>query len=203
MEIRKRVERLAAISVLPVLVVAAVDSVAVIATEETCAGKPEGAECWKPLSDQPDCHVWDDYLVTAQTVTWSGGCVNGQARGQGTLTWSRGDGGSTTQTGRLQDGQRQGHWDLREADGGVGEGPYVDGKQHGHWVLREADGNVAEGPYVDDKQHGHWVVRIANGNVLEGPFVEDKRHGRWITRSHEGSESWSIDERGELKERSN
>ncbi len=177
MEIPRRVERLAAIVVLPILVVAAIDSGAEIATEETCAGKPEGTECWKPLSDRPDCHVWDDYFVATQKVTWSGGCVNGQAQGEGTLRWGRSDGDRYTQTGRLHDGKRQGHWDLRESDGSVDEGPYVDGKQHGHWVLRDADADMCEGPYVDGKRHGHWVLRDTGGGVAEGPYVDDRQHG--------------------------
>ena len=31
--------------------------------------------------------------------------------------------------------------------GAGGEGPYVDGELNGHWVFRFADGDVEEGPY--------------------------------------------------------
>ena len=186
---------MAAIVVLPILVVAAIDSGAEIATEETCAGKPEGTECWKPLSDRPDCHVWDDYLVTAQKVTWSGGCVNGRAQGEGTLRWGGGDGDRYTQTGRLQDGKRQGRWDLRESDGSVDEGPYVDGKQHGlrTWRIEATvTGSCARRTgicakaYVDGKRHGHWVLRDTGGGVAEGPYVDDRQHGHWVVRSTNG-----------------
>ena len=156
------------------------------AIEPTCAGKAEGAACWKPLSDRPDCHVWDSHLYTDQTVTWSGACDGGLAQAEGTLTWRRSDADHTTESGRLDDGRKQGHWVLRFADGGVGEGPYVDGERHGHWVLRFADGGVWEGPYADGKKHGHWVLRYADGSVHEGPFVDGKMHGHWVLRLADG-----------------
>ena len=40
--------------------------------EQLCADKSKGAECWKELTGQPGCYVWDDYLIPDQTVTWTG-----------------------------------------------------------------------------------------------------------------------------------
>ena len=35
-------------------------------------------------------------------------------------------------------------------------GPYVNGEMNGNWVLRSADGAVEEGPFVDGERTGHW-----------------------------------------------
>ena len=174
---------------------------------QPCTGQPEGTACWMEVANQPGCYVWDDYLYTDETVTWTAECSGGLAQGEGTLTWAGSN--ENSGTGRLQDGQRHGHWVLRGEDGTVFKGPYVDGKRHGHWVLRYANGNVAEGPYVEGKQHGDWVLRYANGNVVEvtmvegkaghwverfadgrvdeGPMVEGKQHGHWVERFADGN----------------
>ena len=137
-----------------------------IGTDQTCAGQPKGAECWKALTGQPGCYVWDNYLITDQTMTWTGTCSAGRAQGEGTLKWVWEDGEKTLEsTGSLTDGKQHGKWVGRDGKGTVGEGPYVDGKAHGPWVLRLADGGVQEGPYLEGKKHGQWVVRWADGRV--------------------------------------
>ena len=171
-----------------------------IGDEQTCAGQPKGAECWKELTGQPGCYVWDNYLITDQTVTWTGTCSGGRAQGEGTLKWVWEDGEKTSEsTGSLTDGKRHGQWVLRFADGLVDEGPYVDGKRHGRWVARPADGGVWEGPYLEGNQHGQWVLRLADGGVQEGPFVEGKKHGQWVVRYPDGTVEYVTFERGGAK----
>jgi len=65
-----------------------------ISADEMCTGKPEGAKCWKELTNHPECYVWDDYYYEDQTVTWSGKCSGNLAHGEGTLTWAVTDGDS-------------------------------------------------------------------------------------------------------------
>ena len=159
-----------------------------IGTDKTCAGQPKGSACWMEVTGQAGCYVWNGNLMTDETVTWTGGCSEGRAQGEGTLKWVWEDGEKTSEsTGSLTDGKRHhGQWVIRDADGDVGEGPYVDGKMHGQWVLRFASGGVQEGPYVDGKRHGQWVIRDADGDVLEGPYVDGKRHGPWVFRLADG-----------------
>ena len=185
--------------------------------DQTCAGKPEGSECFKELANQPECYVWDDYLYADQTVTWTGECAGGLAQGTGTLAWVGDDAEQSSEsTGLLQDGKRHGPWVMRWSNGNVGEGPVVDGEEQGHWVIRQPNGTVGEGPvvdgnrhgnwvwsladgrvdevpYVDGEVHGHWVIRYANGSVEEGPMVDGERHGSWVWRNADGStetETW-------------
>ena len=179
--------------------------------EQMCAGKSKGAECWKELTGQPGCYVWDDLLITDQTVTWTGECSAGRAQGEGTLKWLWEDGEKTSEsTGSLTDGKRRGNWVEQEADGDVWEGPYVDGRRHGKWIWRLANGTVWKGPYeagklegywvgrykdgsvhegtaVDGKRHGEWILRWADGQIHEGPYVEGEKHGQWVERWADGA----------------
>ena len=174
-----------------------------IGTDKTCAGKSEGAECWKELTGQPGCYVWDDHLMVDQTVTWTGVCSGGRAQREGTLKWVWEDGEKTLEsTGSLTDGKAHGQWVIRDADGDVWEGPFVDGKRHGQWVLRLADGRVQEGPYVDGKSHGQWVLRLADGGVQEGPYVDGKKQGQWVLRYPDGTVEYVTFEDGEEVRRS-
>ena len=159
-----------------------------IGTDKTCAGQPKGSACWMEVTGQAGCYVWNGNLMTDETVTWTGGCSEGRAQGEGTLKWVWEDGEKTSEsTGSLTDGKRHhGQWVIRDADGDVQEGPYVDGKMHGQWVLRYAEGDVQEGPYVDGKRHGQWVIRDADGDVGEGPYVDGKMHGQWVIRDADG-----------------
>ena len=166
---------------------------------DTCVGKAEGSSCWKELENQAGCYVWDDHLITDQTVTWAAGCTGGLAQGNGTLTWLNSDGEAITSTGHIRDGQRQGRWVIKYADGTVHEGPVVDGKRYGQWIL-QVWGAVFEGPYVDGKQHGQWVFRWANDELEEGPMVDGEKHGRWVWRDANGKKlGESIWENGKLR----
>ena len=129
-----------------------------VRTEETCAGKPEGAACWMELARQPGCYLWSTHLLAGATVTWPGECPRGVAQGLGTLTWVSDGGQQTRSTGRLRDGKQTGHWVTRLPSGNVVEGPYVDGRRTGNWVFRVADGTVIE-------------LRYANGELVDTKFV--------------------------------
>ena len=175
-----------------------------VAAAETCEGKPEGAACWKPLSNHANCYVWNDHLYhLTGTWSWSGECKGRVADGAGVLTERLDDRLIATSEGRFQNGKRHGQWVVRwpvrpyvgmrhgqlvvrVGGGGVDEGPYVDGKPDGHWVYRSASGRVDEGPLVDGVKHGRWVERLANGNVREGPFVDGKADGQWVVRYASG-----------------
>ena len=148
---------------------------------------------------RPGCYIWNGGLALGATVTWTGECASGIAQGAGTLIWAWG-GNRRTDTGRLVDGKKHGHWIDRypnqenssSAGGGgwdVQEGPYVNGMRHRHWLLRATtSGTTAEGPFVDGQQTGHWVGRTADGNIQEGSRVNGVRHGRWTWRSADGDD---------------
>ena len=56
-----------------------------------CQGMPEGSECWREISNKPDCYVWDTHFRPSQDVEWSGACSGDTAHGRGIQHWSGGD----------------------------------------------------------------------------------------------------------------
>ena len=114
-----------------------------VALEPNCAGKPEGAKCWKELANRPGCYIWDGHYIPTQTVAWSGSCsADGVAVGKGTMNWKSSD------------------WSASQAV------TLVDGKRHGHVVIDYPDrGDVWEGPFVNSVRHGHLVKRGSQGEV--------------------------------------
>ena len=86
-----------------------------------CEGMPEGSECWLELSNKPGCYIWtSDYGAPEDPlqITWSGGCIDGAAHGQGTII----------------DGDY--HY--------TGEFELVSGKLHGRVVLSHPDGEFID-----------------------------------------------------------
>ena len=172
---------------------------AVFRPDRTCAGQPAGASCWMEISGRPGCHVWNVSYAVGASVTWTGECSGGLARGTGSLTWVW-EGNEQVDTGQLQDGKMNGRWVWRRLGAGINEGPMVDGEQNGHWVIRGSDGDVAEGPIVNGERSGRWVFRSANGNVWEGPYVAGEWHGDWTVRYPNGETEVRRYENGELVE---
>ena len=68
------------------------------------------------------CKVWNSNPADNESITWSGGCKDGLADGQGTVQWFRG-----------------------EKPGARYEGTMVDGKESGHGVYTFANGQRYEG----------------------------------------------------------
>ena len=180
-------------------------------TQDSCTEKEPEAKCWKALTNQSECHVWNPHVVSQnETVTWSAQCSGGLAQGTGTLTWNWSwgqpdDGRSITHesTGQLLDGKKHGKWIERYPDEVVGEGAYAEGKRQGPWVFRAKDGTVTEGAYMEGKQHGPWVERLSglgtvdehlqgerDGGIRvgqrtcisEGLYAGGKRYGNWVER---------------------
>ena len=148
-------------------------------TQDSCTGKELEAKCWKALTNQSECHVWNPHVVSQnEAVTWSAECSGGLALGTGTLTWNwswgrpddgRYDGRSITHesTGQLLDGKKHGKWIERYPDEVVGEGAYVEGKRQGPWVFRAKDGAVTEGAYMEGQQHGPWVEHFSGFGTVD------------------------------------
>ena len=169
--------------------------------DRTCAGKPVGSSCWLALANQPECYVWNSYLQKDQTMTWTGACSDGLAKGEGTVKGTVKDHRRTVNenlqwkyytiifeaTGHLQNGRKQGRWvverEQQAKDGNyqpdpsgwlVSEGPYLLGEKYGQWVslIPWGDGeNVWKKTYANGVLHGSYIYRWWNGEVVEGSYV--------------------------------
>ena len=87
-------------------------------------------------------------------MTWSGGCSNGLAQGNGRVSWFQNDELSQIVEGRLQDGRRHGTWtEYDESGNELGTIRYENGRRVG-----DLDGSVALDPSSDGRPlagHGH------------------------------------------------
>ena len=82
---------------------------------------------WITTSNQ-SCKVWNPEPQPKETVTWSGGCKDGLAVGQGKLEW-------------FVDGKPD----------AIFEGVYNTGKRNGPGVIIMPDGRRQQGMWIDDK----------------------------------------------------
>ena len=134
---------------------------------------------WIVADNQP-CQVHNPFPVPGETITWSGGCVNGKASGKGRLFW-RNKHGTGSQEGEYREGKRHGRGVAIWSGGGRYEGDYRDDKRHGHGTLALADGSRYEGQWRNNKYHGRGTMIWADGSRYEGEYSNGKPHGQGIT----------------------
>ena len=167
--------------------------------------------CTIAIANKSNCYVFhstptwtfSDTRVWVSQATWSGGCLDGRAHGNGTLVTNY----SLIKThqdkvgrdqGTLVNGVRHGHW-VHTADGLVQEGHFIDGKRQGYWVTHYPGGAaVGRGLYVDDNLLDNWIIRYPGGMVEEGPHLHGKRHGHWILRYSDGTTKTYVWSHGEI-----
>lgn len=167
-----------------------------ISPDETCAGKPDGASCWKAFSNHADCNFWITDLERRYTAAWSGKCSGRFATGQGTITWSiaRGDSVRITKSeaGLLRIGRRHGKWNTLRNDGSVWyRTQYVDGMKHGQAEYLRTDGSIhRRQDFVDGKLNGQDVNFYKNGSVwIRTHYMDGKMHGQYESFGEDGSVS--------------
>ena len=156
---------------------ALLESCRTAAPEPLCSGQ-KGSGCWMEVTNHSGCYIWNPNPQPEETVTWSGGCVDGRVSGKGRATWRF-----------REDGRWKSSWN---------EESYLEGKPsgNGHVVHQNSAGHEFEGPQVNGKAHGHWVERYADGQVWEGPYVNGQSHGVWVRRDdpHTPQQCWQRNE---------
>ena len=100
---------------------------------------------WSIAENQP-CQLYNLSPKPGETVTWSGGCVEGKAPGEGRVVW-RDSKGESVYEGGMRDGKPHGHGTYTFADGSRYEGEWRDGKPHGHGTYTRAHGRRHEGEW--------------------------------------------------------
>lgn len=107
-----------------------------------CIGGAQAQDSW--ITDDKGCK----HALVGQpgaTVTWTGGCVNNLAEGDGTQQWVSARGAPALAfVGTLVGGVRHGKGALRLANGSLLESEFVDGKSRGPTQLVSASGERRE-----------------------------------------------------------
>ena len=125
------------------------------------------------------CQVHNPHPEPGETVTWSGGCVDGTAHGEGRLVWWR-IGGTNRYVGEMRGGKRHGQGTYIAGNGALYEGEWHDSNRHGQGIMTWANGDRYEGEWRDGKPHSQGTMTWTSGTHYEGEFHRGKRHGNGI-----------------------
>ena len=122
---------------------------------------------------QSKCLVLDPELQ----ASYSGGCKDGKAEGQGTAK------GSAVYVGEFHEGKKQGRGVKTWAWGDRYDGDFLNDAKHGMgrytWGARSAfAGDRYEGGFASDKRNGYGIYVWASGDAYAGPWKDDAVAGR-------------------------
>ena len=137
---------------------------------------------WLTAQNKP-CKVWNPNPKPGETLTWSGGCVDGKASGWGRQVW-RGSNGKDVYEGEYRGGKKHGRGVYTWHTGSRYEGEWRANKRTGRGVYTWSDGDRYDGEWRANKRHGDAAVGGltpgADGNRYEGEWRANKRHGRGV-----------------------
>lgn len=157
------------------------------AVNENADGRTTFGEQNAPTLKDPKsgCGAFAVEAVEADSISWSGGCLNGLANGLGTATYSSHGKILEAITAEFDRGKiRDGHISVGWPDGSHYEGGGLAGRIEGSGVLTTTAGDRFEGQWRAGKLDGHGIANWANGDRYEG----DWRAG--IAEGH-GTQIWA------------
>jgi hypothetical protein len=135
---------------------------------------PTGAFVADPKSG---CKVWDPHPLADETVSWSGGCVNGLAQGTGSLQWLRGGKAFETDDGEWNMGRQSGRG-TQDWNSGRYQGELLNGEPHGQGVMTLQSARF-EGEFRNGKPNGEGAATnlqgVFKGRWKDGCLMEGKR----------------------------
>ena len=125
-----------------------------------------------PASAASDCRVVDPELQGS----YSGGCRNGLAHGQGVAR------GTAEYQGEFRNGLKHGNGVKTWPWGDRYEGGFANDRKNGKGMYVWGDnspwaGERYVGDYVADQRQGHGTYFWPNGDRFEGVWKEDRRYG--------------------------
>ena len=152
--------------------------------EDTAPLEPFGPD-WIIAENQP-CQLYNPFPEPGETATWSGGCVDGKASGEGRWVWRNSEGDSVYD-GSVREGKAQGYGIFTTTDGYRYEGEWREDEQHGHGTYTDSDGSRYEGEWRNGMAHGYGISTTTDGDRYEGEWREDEQHGHGTYTDSDGS----------------
>jgi hypothetical protein len=126
---------------------------------------------------QSGCRVWNALPRPDENVTWSGGCADGIASGQGVLQWFTSGQPADRYEGTYRNGQENGRGVFLWANGQRYEGEWRDGERSGQGTYVWPNGDSYDGEWQDGRRAGHGVYVWGTGERYEGEWQADQPTG--------------------------
>jgi len=135
---------------------------------------PAHAGAWV-IDAKSGCQIWNPNPQLEETVSWSGSCAQGRAKGDGVVQWSKGGVAYETDEGEWRDGRQVNNGKQSWATGRY-EGELANGEPNGRGVLTVQKLRY-EGEFHDGKPNGFGMLtdgsEIVRGiwkdGCLQGP----------------------------------
>ena len=145
-----------------------------------CTGSADAIEPlgpnWIVTENQP-CQLYNPEPEPGETVTWSGGCADGKATGEGRIVW-RGSYGESVYEGTMHNGKVHGYGTYAYSSGNRYQGEFRDGKAHGIGIGAFSGGGRYEGEWRNGERHGQGTYTWFDGSRYQGEWRNGERHGQ-------------------------
>jgi hypothetical protein len=128
------------------------------------------------IADQNGCKIANPFPQPGEAVTWSGGCKDGLADGQGTMQWTVDGKPMDRFEGTLKEGWADGQGTL-EREGGRYTGDWKRSVQEGRGRFEGPDGTSYEGEWKEGKPHGNGQLQLPDGRLITGTWVDGEFEG--------------------------
>lgn len=123
------------------------------------------------IADSKGCKIANPFPQPGESVTWSGGCSNGLADGEGEMQWFIDGKPLDRYEGMLRDGWAEGKGTLIR-EGGRYSGDWKRSQQDGKGRYDAPDGTWYEGEWKDGKPHGSGQLQTPDGRLITGTWVD-------------------------------
>lgn len=117
------------------------------------------------------CRVWNSSPEPGDSISWTGGCRNSLAQGQGVLQWFMDGKPGSRFEGEYRDGLLNGRGVYVFANGSRYDGEYADDLRSGRGVFTHPDGESYDGEWRDGLPSGPGRLKRADGTVVSGNWT--------------------------------
>jgi hypothetical protein len=153
-----------------------------LATASALGADPQATPDSHWLIETNRCRVYNAGPLADASATWTGPCVDGIAKGSGTLTWLVAGKPEYTYEGPMENGRPDGDGSMTYANGDRFEGEYFQGKPDGPGTYAFSTG----ARYVGDFVHG-FSTRAGTLTLPDGQhFKTDLVTGRFLPPKFRG-----------------
>jgi hypothetical protein len=130
------------------------------------------------LIGKEGCRIVNPRPVEGESITWTGGCKDGYADGEGTEEWVLDGKVVEHYEGILVKGERNGLGYTQRDNGYQYEGSYLNGLADGQGTAKYTTGDRYEGTFFQGMRNGFGKMTYITGGSYEGEWKAGRRTGK-------------------------